>query len=85
MKFLIAAIAASLTFPTAALAESKSESWYLVIAARHGYYSGALQALPMNSEEQCIEAGNKIYESKEKPNDIHGIFHHVRYVCVKGK
>ena len=83
MKFFIAALAASIAFPAAALAES--ETWYLVIGARHGYYSGALQSLPMNSEEECIEAGNKIYESKEKPNDIHGIFHHVRYVCVKGK
>jgi len=84
MKFLIAAIAASLTFPTAALAESKSETWYLVIAAMRNF-NGALQALPMNSEEQCVEAGNKIYETKERPNDVHGIFHHVRYICVKGK
>jgi len=84
MKLISLLFAGTLLLPSAVSAET----WYLVIAARHGYYSGELQSLPMTTEEECNEAGNKIYNSKDNRNDIndiHGIFHHVRYVCLKGK
>lgn len=81
MKLFSILVVSSLVLPLSVSAET----WYLVIGARHGYYSGAIESLPMTTEEECNEAGKKFYTSKNKPNDIHGIFHHVRYVCLKGK
>jgi len=82
MKFLIAAITASLVFPTVVLAQS--QAWYLIIGARHGHEGAALSEVPMTSEEQCMKAGDKIYKSREEPNNIHGVFKNLAYVCVQG-
>ena len=82
MKLFIAVITASIAFPTAALAQS--QAWYLIIGARHGHEGAALSGVPMTSEEQCMKAGDKIYKSREKPNNIHGVFKNLAYVCVQG-
>jgi len=85
MKFLIVAIAASLTFPAAVSAET----WWLMIGGSSDYLGAILEKVPTTSEEECEEAGQKIFKSKdlESPYDIHGkwVLKNVRYICVKGK
>ena len=84
MKFLIAAIAASLVFPAAVSAET----WWLIIAGS-GYQAVAIEKVPTTSEEECEAAGKKLYDSRElkAPYDIHsrGVIGSIRYSCVKGK
>ena len=90
MKIIIAAIAASLAFPTTASAETL----WLVLSARNGDVgAGAitidLETIPMESEEQCEEAGENIFFSKnlDTPNNVHHaiMIQNIRYICVKGK
>ena len=90
MKLLIAALAASIAFPAAASAET----WWLVISARNGGVgAGAItidiESVPMESEEQCEKAGQKIFNSKDldSPNNVHHsqMIQNVRYICVLGK
>ena len=81
MKLFSILIISSLALPLSVSAET----WYLVIGARNGYSSGSIASVPMTTEEECNEAGEKLYTSKTKPNDIHGTFQHIRYVCLKGK
>ena len=84
MKFLIAAIAASLVFPAAVSAET----WWLIIAGS-GYQAVAIEKVATTSEEECEAAGKKLYDSRElkAPYDIHsrGVIGSIRYSCVKGK
>ena len=83
MKLFIATLAASLAFPAAASAET----WWLVISARNGGID--IESVPMESEEQCEKAGQKIFNSKDldSPNNVHHsqMIQNVRYICVLGK
>ena len=90
MKLLLALITGTLLLPPAASAET----WWLIIAGRHGgasygVLSLVLEKVPMETEEQCITAGDSIFNSKdlEAPNNIHHgkIISNIRYMCVLGK
>ena len=82
MRLFIAVLAATLAFP----ATASAETWYLVIGARHGD-DGGITTLPMTNEEECKVAGQTLWDSRTlgPPNDIHGTFKHVRWLCLKGK
>ena len=60
-----------------------ADTWWLVIGARARDSVGANWSLPMSSEEQCEEAGNKIKRNR----DFHGetLYYSLRYICLKGK
>ena len=83
MKFLIAAIAASLVFPAAVSAET----WWLMVGGSD--YGTTLQKVPLYTEEECEAAGKKLYDSKEldPPYNIHArhVINSLRYMCIKGK
>ena len=91
MKLLLALITGTLLLPSAASAET----WWLIIAGRHGssWGNGAvsvfLEKVPMETEEQCITAGDSIFNSKdvESPNNIHHdkSIPTIRYMCILGK
>ena len=88
MKLLLALITGTLLFPSAASAET----WWLILAGRHGGGNGVaivLEKVPMETEEQCITAGDSIFNSKdlESRNKIHtgGVINSIRYMCVLGK
>ena len=81
-------------FPAALHAQEKvgiekpEGSWYLLVGAvsrLSGITSAATESIPMKTEEQCEMAGQKIINSKKEPNDLHGMFWKVRYVCIEGK
>ena len=55
---------------------ASAETWWLILAGRHGGGNGVaivLEKVPMETEEQCITAGDSIFNSKdlETPNNIH--------------
>lgn len=88
MKFFIAAVVASLSIPTSASAET----WWLLLAARNGTVSPgglSLEKIAMSSEEECEQAGEKIFNSKDldSPNNVHHeyVVQSIRYICIKGK
>ena len=90
MRLLLALIAGTLFLPSAASAST----WWLLIAGRHGgagygALSMVLEKVPMHTEEQCMAAGESIFNSKnlKVPNNIHNgrMFESVRYMCVLGK
>jgi len=82
MKFVVAALAASVVLPINALAQT--ETWYLLIGGRpvHG---AVMEKIPMNTEDECEAAADKIFNSEEKRQNIPGNFNRFDYVCIKGK
>ena len=90
MKLLLGLITGTLLLPSAASAET----WWLIIAGSGGTMYAAMASMviekvPMESEEQCITAGDSIFNSKDldSPNNIHHrkIIPNLRYMCVLGK
>lgn len=81
----------ALCFFIAALAPqaAHAETWWLLIGGRNGgryESSSSVTQIPTNSYEECKQGGDKIINSKEAPNDMHGkIYEHIRYVCIQGK
>ena len=73
---------------------ASAETWWLVLSARNGGVgAGAitidLETVAMKSEQQCEEAGEKIFYSKnlDAPNNVHHarMIQNIRYICVEGK
>lgn len=75
--------------PTLLMEAAKAETWWLLVGGSSDYMGAVLEKIPMTSEEECQEAGQKIFKSKdlEAPYDIHGkwVSKNVRYTCVRGK
>jgi len=73
---------------------ASAETWWLILSARNGGVgAGALsieiETVAMESEQQCEEAGQKIFSSKDldAPNNIHHsqMIQNIRYLCIIGK
>lgn len=80
--------AAGLLWAAALPQAASAETWWLLVGGRYnttGTTTSTFQ-VPTNSLEQCNAAGQKLMNSKQEPNDIHGrVFDHVRFVCIEGK
>ena len=86
MKLLSLLFAGTLLLPSAVSAET----WWLLISGTTQRYGGlVLEKVPMDSEEQCNEAGDVIYNSRdlEPPNNLHhdNAIYTIRHICIKGK
>ena len=74
MKRLLLPLLAALVLPTAV----NAETWHLLVKGS----KGAMVTVPMESEEQCEQAGKEVTTFKEWKGD--GVLLFV-YNCIKGK
>ena len=73
MKRLLIALLAAIALPTAV----NAETWHLIVKSSTG-----MVTLPMESEEQCEQAGNEVTTFREWKGDGSLLF---VYNCIKGK